>query len=98
MIHWIIDNGLWTGSRERAIVSHMRAYRSLSAAAVAVVLCALLGGFFGRGALVAQDQIAEQYRVFTAALDAVETGFVGEVESDRLVYGIVSADVFKETK
>ena len=68
----------------------MRTYRSLSAAAVAVVLCALLGGFFGRGALVAQDQIAEQYRVFTAALDAVETGFVGEVESDRLVYGAIS--------
>ena len=68
----------------------MRAYRSLSAAAVAVVLCALLGGFFGRGALVAQDQIAEQYRVFTAALDAVETGFVGEVESDRLVYGAIT--------
>ena len=68
----------------------MHTYRSLSAAAVAVVLCALLGGFFGRGALVAQDQIAEQYRVFTAALDAVETGFVGEVESDRLVYGAIT--------
>jgi carboxyl-terminal processing protease len=68
----------------------MRTYRSLSAAAVAVVLCALLGGFFGRGALVAQDQIAAQYRVFTAALDAVETGFVGEVESDRLVYGAIT--------
>ena len=68
----------------------MRTYRSLSAAAVTVVLCALLGGFFGRGALVAQDQIAEQYRVFTAALDAVETGFVGEVESDRLVYSAIT--------
>ncbi len=68
----------------------MRTYRSLSAAAVAVVLCALLGGFFGRGALVAQDQIAEQYKVFTAALDAIETDFVGEVESDRLVYGAIS--------
>ena len=68
----------------------MRTYRSLSAAAVAVMLCALLGGFFGRGALAAQDQIAEQYRVFTAALDAVETGFVGEVESDRLVYGAIT--------
>ncbi len=68
----------------------MRTYRSLSAAAVAVVFCALLGGFFGRGALVAQDQIAEQYKVFTAALDAVETDFVGEVESDRLIYGAIS--------
>ena len=57
---------------------------------MAVVLCALLGGFFGRSALVAQDQIADQYKVFTAALDAIETEFVGEVESDRLVYGAIS--------
>ena len=57
---------------------------------MAVVLCALLGGFFGRSALVAQDQIADQYKVFTAALDAVETEFVGDVESDRLVYGAIT--------
>ena len=68
----------------------MRSYRSLSAAAFAVVFCALLGGFYGRSALVAQDQIADQYKVFTAALDAIETGYVGEVESDRLVYGAIS--------
>ena len=68
----------------------MRRYRSLSAAAFAVVFCALLGGLYGRSALVAQDQIADQYRVFTAALGAIETGYVGEVESDRLVYGAIS--------
>ncbi len=68
----------------------MRSYRSLSAAAFAVVFCALLGGFYGRSALVAQDQIADQYKVFTAALEAIETGYVGEVESDRLVYGAIS--------
>ncbi len=68
----------------------MRSYRSLSAAAFAVVFCALLGGFYGRSALVAQDQIADQYKVFTAALDAIETGYVGEVESNRLVYGAIS--------
>ena len=56
----------------------------------AVVFCALLGGFYGRSALVAQDQIADQYRVFTAALGAIETDYVGEVESDRLVYGAIS--------
>ena len=68
----------------------MRRYRSLSAAAFAVVFCALLGGFYGRSALVAQDQIPDQYKVFTAALEAIETNFVGEVESDRLVYGAIA--------
>jgi carboxyl-terminal processing protease len=55
-----------------------------------VALCALLGGFYGRSALVAQDQIPEQYRVFTAALSAVEANYVGEAESDRLVYGAIT--------
>ena len=35
----------------------MRSYRSVSAAVFAVVFCALLGGFYGRSALVAQDQL-----------------------------------------
>ena len=68
----------------------MRRYRSLSAAVFAVAFCALLGGFYGRSALVAQDQIPEQYKVFTAALNAVEANWVGTVESDRLVYGAIS--------
>ncbi|MBI2187883.1 MAG: S41 family peptidase [Acidobacteria bacterium] len=68
----------------------MRSYRSVSSAVFAVVVCALLGGFFGRSALVAQDQIPEQYKVFTAALGAIESGYVGTVESDRLVYGAIS--------
>jgi carboxyl-terminal processing protease len=68
----------------------MRGYRSLSASVFAVAVCALVGGFYGRSALVAQDQVPEQYKVFTAALDAVETTFVGDVESDRLVYSAIS--------
>jgi carboxyl-terminal processing protease len=68
----------------------MRKYRSLSAAVFAVAFCALLGGFYGRSALVAQDQIPEQYKVFTAALSAVEANWVGTVEPDRLVYGAIS--------
>jgi carboxyl-terminal processing protease len=68
----------------------MRSYRSLSALVFVIVLCALVGGFFGRGALVAQDQIPEQYRVFTAALDAIETSYVGEFEADRLVYSAIT--------
>ena len=47
----------------------MRGYRSLSASVFAIAFCALLGGFYGRSALVAQDQVPEQYKVFTAALE-----------------------------
>ena len=68
----------------------MRTNRSFSAAAFAVVLCALAGGLFGRSALSAQDQVPDQYKVFTAALSAVEQNYVGTVESDRLVYGAIS--------
>jgi carboxyl-terminal processing protease len=64
-------------------------YRSVSAAAVLVLVCALAGGFLGRGAL-AQDQVEEQYRVFTSALEAIETHYVGDIESDRLVYSAIS--------
>src|SRR5215212_8791853 len=68
----------------------MRRYRSLSVAVFIIVLCALVGGFFGRGALVAQDQLPDQYKVFSAALSAIEANYVGEFESDRLVYGAIS--------
>ena len=67
---------------------HMRKYRSLSAAFFVVVVCALVGGLFGRGAL-AQDQVPDQYKVFTAALQAVEENYVGDFESDRLVYSAI---------
>jgi carboxyl-terminal processing protease len=62
----------------------------MPAAAFIIVLCALAGGYFGRTALVAQDQISEQYKVFTAGLRAVEDTYVGDVESDRLVYGAIT--------
>jgi carboxyl-terminal processing protease len=68
----------------------MRSYRSVSAAVFTVVFCALLGGFYGRSALVAQDQLPEQYKVFTAALGAIESNYAGEVESDRLMWGAIS--------
>lgn len=68
----------------------MRSYRSTSIAVFAIVFCALVGGFFGRSALATQDQVPDQYKVFTAALNAVEANYVGEVESDRLVYSAIS--------
>ena len=67
----------------------MRRYRSLSAAVFIVVVCALVGGFSARGAL-AQDQLDQQYRVLTDALQAIESNYVGEAESDRLVYSAIS--------
>ncbi|MBI4888910.1 MAG: S41 family peptidase [Acidobacteria bacterium] len=68
----------------------MRRYRTLSAAVITVLLCAFVGGFYGRSALVAQDQIPEQYKVFSAALSAIEGTYVGTTESDRLVYGAIA--------
>ena len=68
----------------------MRKYRSISAAVFAIVFCALAGGLFGRNALSAQDRVPEQYKVFSAALSAIEQNYVGEVQSDRLVYGAIS--------
>jgi carboxyl-terminal processing protease len=71
------------------IFLYMRKYRSFSAALFVVVLCALVGGLFGRGAL-AQDQVPDQYKVFTSALQAIEDNYVGEFESDRLVYSAIT--------
>jgi carboxyl-terminal processing protease len=68
----------------------MHSYRWLSAAAFVIALGALVGGFFGRKPLAAQDQVQEQYKVFTSALSAVESTYIGEAPSDRLVYSAIS--------
>jgi carboxyl-terminal processing protease len=78
------------GGADFLLESIMRSYRSFSAAVFAIVFCALVGGFFGRSALATQDQLPDQYKVFTAALKAVDTNYIGEVESDRLVYSAIS--------
>lgn len=67
----------------------MRTSRWFPVAVSAVVVSALLGGVFGRGALATQDRVSERYKVFTAALAAVESQYVEEVPSDRLVYGAI---------
>jgi carboxyl-terminal processing protease len=67
----------------------MRRYRSLSAVVFAIVVSALVGGFFGRSALAVDDKVPEHYKTFSAALNAIETTYVDKVESDRLVYGAV---------
>jgi carboxyl-terminal processing protease len=67
----------------------MRTPRFFSVAALAVLLSALAGGFFGSSAQVAQDQVSQQYRVFTAALDAIDREYVEPLASDRLIYDAV---------
>src|SRR5258705_10594806 len=68
----------------------MRRYRSVSMAVFAVVFCALVGGFYGRSALAVEDQVPDQYKVFTAALTAIDANYIGSVESDRLGYGAIT--------
>jgi carboxyl-terminal processing protease len=68
----------------------MPRYRSLPAAAVLLALSACAGAYFGHTALAAQDQVSEQYKIFTAGLKAVEDAYVGDVESDRVIYGAIT--------
>jgi carboxyl-terminal processing protease len=68
----------------------MRTYRSVSVAAFAVLVSALVGGFFGGRVLATQDGLSERYNVFTAALNQIDTKYVEKVDSDRLVYGAIN--------
>ncbi len=67
----------------------MRNPRFLPVAVLAIVLSALAGGYFGSHALARQDEVSQQYRVFTSALAAIEREYVDEVPSDRLVYSAI---------
>ena len=63
----------------------MRRYRPLPAVVFAVVVSALVGGVLGRSALATDDRIPDHYRAFTAALNAIETGYIDKVDSEALV-------------
>jgi carboxyl-terminal processing protease len=67
----------------------MRSPRVLPVALIAVLLSALAGGLFGNRVFATQDEVSQQYRVFTAALEAIDREYVEEVPSDRLVYGAI---------
>ena len=67
----------------------MRRYRPLTVLLLSIGVPALVGGVFGRRALALDDNIAEQQKTFVAALRAIETNYVDEVESDRLVYSAI---------
>jgi carboxyl-terminal processing protease len=68
----------------------MRTYRSVSVAAFAVLVSALVGGFFGGRVLATQDGLPERYNVFTAALNQIDSKYVEKVDSDHLVYGAIN--------
>ena len=63
-----------------------RGSRSLTLAVAVVIASALLGGLFGGRVLARQGSLSPDYETFTKALAAIETSYVGEVDSERLVY------------
>ena len=67
----------------------MRNPRFLPVAVLAIALSALAGGLFGSRALARQDEVTQQYRVFTAALDAIDKEYVDDVPSDRVIYSAI---------
>src|SRR6476661_729416 len=66
----------------------MRRYRAIPAVVFAIVVSALVGGFFGRSALAIDDKTPD-YKTFAVALDAIEANYVGTIESDSLVYSAI---------
>ncbi len=68
----------------------MRTYRSVSVAAFAIALSALVGGFFGGRVLATQNGVPERLNVFTAAVNQIEQKYVETVASDRVVYSAIS--------
>jgi carboxyl-terminal processing protease len=67
----------------------MRRYRPLTVLLLSIGIPAVVGGVFGRRALALDDNISAQQKTFVAALRAIETNYVDEVESDRLVYSAI---------
>ena len=65
-------------------------YRSVIAALIAIVVSAVVGGVYGKGAQATVNTVPEHYRTFTAALSAIQTQYAEPVESDRMVYGAIN--------
>ncbi len=63
----------------------MRRYSFVSVALFAILVCALVGGLFGHNAMATDDRV-EDYKVYTAALGAVEANYIDKVDSAKLVY------------
>ena len=60
--------------------------RILTTAVVVVIASAVLGGLFGGRVLAGQDAVGLPYESFTKALAEIESNYVGEVDSEVLVY------------
>ncbi len=56
---------------------------------MAVALSALLGGVFGGDVATAQDEVTQQYRIYTEALAKVESEYVEAVPVERLVHSSI---------
>jgi carboxyl-terminal processing protease len=67
----------------------MRKPRFMPVAFLAIVLSALAGGLYGNRAFARQDEVTQQYRVFTTALSAISSEYVEDVPSDRLIYSAI---------
>ncbi|HVB37540.1 MAG TPA: S41 family peptidase, partial [Vicinamibacterales bacterium] len=67
----------------------MRKYRAVSAAVFAIAVCALVGGYFGRGASATEDRLPHDYQTFTSALSAVQAQYVGKFQTDQIVYSAI---------
>jgi carboxyl-terminal processing protease len=68
----------------------MRRYRFPYIAVILVLVCALLGGLWGRSALATEDKLADHLKVYTRALAAIEDNYVEKVPPDRLVYSSIN--------
>jgi carboxyl-terminal processing protease len=67
----------------------MRSPRFLTAALLAVLVSAGLGGVFGNSAAATQSDVTDQYRLYAQALAAVQREYVEELPADRLVYSSI---------
>lgn len=64
----------------------VRDSRTLTTAVVVVIASAVLGGLVGGRVLAGQDAASLPYESFTKALAEIESNYVGEVDSETLVY------------
>ena len=81
------QDALWDAiSVSIGTMTGLRGSRIFTMAVAIVVGAALLGGLFGGRVLAGQDGLNDQYEVFATALAAIETTYVGEVDSEELVY------------
>lgn len=67
----------------------MRKYRFYTMTAVALIVSAVAGGLYGRSTLAGQARVPD-YKVFAAALDAIESRYIDQVDSERLVYSAIT--------